>query len=103
MRITWESDKYPKALFKGRITNMSALSLTKDGNYQADVHGNITIRGITKSLSTPARLSVNGGKIHVEGNFEIAIADYGIEVPKVVRDNIAKKVKVSVNAGLQKL
>lgn len=98
-----ESDKYPKAFFKGRIANISALTLTKDGTYQADVVGHLTIRGMTKPFSTQAKMIVNGGKISAEGNFEVAIADYGIEVPKVVRDNIAKQVMVSIRADLQKL
>lgn len=98
-----ESDKYPKAFFKGRIENISALSLTNDGTYQADVVGNLTIHGIIKPFSTHAKMIVNGGKISAEGNFEVAIADYGIEVPKVVRDNIAKQVMVSIRADLQKL
>jgi len=98
-----ESSKYPKAFFKGRITNISSLALMKDGTYQADVQGDLTIHGITKSLSTQAKMIVNGGKISAKGNFDVAIADYGIEVPKVVRDNIAKQVKVSISADLQKL
>jgi polyisoprenoid-binding protein YceI len=98
-----ESGKYPKAFFKGRITNMTTMSLTKDGTYHADVKGDLTIHGITKPIATQARMIVNGGKVSAQGNFDVAIVDYGIEVPKVVRENIAKQVKVSVNADLQKL
>ena len=98
-----ESDKFPKANFKGKITNISTISFTKDGTYQADVKGDLTIHGITKPISTQVKVIVNGGKVSAQGNFDVAIADYGIEVPKVVRDNIAKQVKVSVNADLQKL
>ncbi len=98
-----ESDKYPKAFFKGRITNISTFSLTNEGTYQAELKGDLTIHGITRPFSTQAKMIANGGKVSAEGNFEVAIADYGIEVPKVVRDNIAKQVKVSIRADLQKL
>ena len=98
-----ESHKYPKAFFKGRVTNISSLSLTKDGTYNADVTGDLSIHGITKPFATQAKMIVNGGKVSVQGNFEVAITDYGIEVPKVVRDNIAKQVKVNISADLQKL
>src|SRR5215203_826750 len=38
-----ESDKYPKAEFKGHIENNSAIDYTKEGVYDAKVKGKLTI------------------------------------------------------------
>lgn len=96
-----ESDKYPKSVLKGSLFNWSISQLEKDGAYNVNVEGQLMIRGITKPFKCPARLTVKGGVISASAAFDVVIADYGIQVPKVVRDNISKTVKVAVNADLQ--
>ena len=98
-----ESDKYPKAIFKGDVTNYEAANLAKDDTYPVSVNGQMTIHGITKPFSTRATIVVKSGNVHAESAFDIVIADFNIEVPKVVRDNIAKTVSVKVKADLQPL
>ena len=95
-----ESSKYPKAIFKGQLVNPSAADLSKNGDYSVEVKGNMTMHGVTKPFSAPARIIVKDGKITAKGHFNIVVADYGIEVPKIVRDNIAKTVKVTVSSDL---
>lgn len=96
-----DSDQYPKANYKGTIEK--GINLTKDGTYDVQTSGNITIHGITRPLSTSGRIVINNGKVNASSSFNLTIADYNINVPKVVRDNIAKTVKVTVNAELQPL
>src|SRR3989337_1719379 len=96
-----DSDKYPKATFKGLITDPDGINLSKDGTYNVNVAGQLNIRGISKPVNAPGRLIVKDGNISTESSFNILISDYGISVPKVVRENIASTVKVTVNAHLQ--
>lgn len=98
-----ESNKYPKALFKGQIHNMQGIDLTKDGSYEVEAGGDMTIHGVTKPFRALGKVNVKGGKIHVTSAFDVAVADYNISIPGVVRDNIAKTVKVTVKADLQPL
>jgi hypothetical protein len=98
-----ESDKFPKALFKGRLVKGSSVNCSQNGDYKVNVEGDMTIHGITKPLSAPALITVSNGKIRMSGSFTLKIADYGIKVPKVVRNNIAETVQVTVNAELQEL
>ena len=46
-----ESDKFPKAVFKGSITNMKEVNLQKDGSYPIKVKGNLTMHGVTKEIT----------------------------------------------------
>ncbi len=98
-----ESSKFPKGIFKGNITNVSEINFSKDGEYAATMKGNLTLHGVTKPLSTSAKISVTGGAISARSTFDIIIADFDIDVPKVVRENIAKTVKVSVQTDLQRM
>lgn len=95
-----ESHKFPKGVFKGTITNMQDINLKKDGTYMAAVKGDLTLHGITKSYSPTGRVVVKEGKITASSTFQIMVADFNIEIPKVVRENIAEKVKVTIHADL---
>ncbi len=92
-----ESDKFPKALFKGAIVDMSKIDLSTDGTYAVKVKGDLTIHGETKEVETDGNIEVKDGKISATSTFEIEVADFKIEIPKVVRDNIAKIVSITIN------
>jgi polyisoprenoid-binding protein YceI len=94
-----ESDKYPKATFKGKIADLSKVNFTKDGTYAVSVTGDLTMHNVTKKTTTPGTITVKGGKISGSSEFTITLADYKIDIPKVVRNNIAETVKVNVNCS----
>lgn len=94
-----ESNKYPKAMFKGHVADMSKIDLSKDGSYPVNVSGDMTIHGVTKKVSAPGTITVSGGKIAATSKFPIRIADYNISVPKIVKNNIAESVDVTVNCN----
>ena len=98
-----ESQKFPKGIFKGTVTNMKDVHLDKDGDYTVDVKGQLTLHGVTKPFNPTGHVIVKNGVITSTSNFDIVVEDFDIEIPKVVKDNIAKTVKVSVVAELQKL
>jgi polyisoprenoid-binding protein YceI len=96
-----ESETYPKAKFKGKIDNLSAINLAKDGDYNVNVSGQLEMHGVTKPVSATGVISVKGGTISAKSKFAVPLADYGIEIPKVVADNIAKNVDIHVQADYQ--
>ncbi len=96
-----ESSKYPKAVFKGRITNPEAIDFGKDGTYTVRVSGDITIHGVTQPLETTATIVVKDGLFSAEAKFPLTVADFKIEIPGVVREKIAKTVVVTVKCDYQ--
>jgi polyisoprenoid-binding protein YceI len=98
-----ESHKYPKAEFKGAIANNGEINYTKDGTYKAKVKGQLTIHGETKEVETDGTIQVKGGKLMTDAVFGVALADYKIEIPKIVKDNIAKIVSIEVDCTLDPL
>ena len=91
-----ESEKFPKAVFKGKITNLASVNFSKNGTYEAVVDGELTIRDVTKKLSTKGTIEVLAGGINASSKFKIVPEDYKIEIPGVVRDKIAKDLEVTV-------
>lgn len=98
-----ESDTYPKSTFKGQIANAGSIDWTKDGSYPVQVSGELTIHGVTQTLSTPAVIKLVNGLPSATAEFTVAVADYDIEIPAVVVDNIAKEVTITVDVALQAL
>lgn len=96
-----ESATFPKAIFKGEITNMEKGSLQKDGAYDVQVEGELTIHGVTQTVSTPANIMVKDGQIVAEAIFDVKPEDYAIKIPAVVRNNIAETVRIAIKIDLQ--
>ncbi|QNM86944.1 YceI family protein [Polaribacter pectinis] len=87
-----ESDKFPKATFKGDIVNFESI---KDTDTKVTVKGTMTIHGISKEIIIDATMNRTDKQITAIGEFYLAVADFNIEIPAVVSDNIAKKIKVN--------
>ena len=97
-----ESAKYPRATFKGSITNISAVSADKDGTYNVNVSGDLTIHGVTKNISTTGTITVSGGKMSASSVFPVKLKDYNISIPSAVRNNIAESVQLTVSCNYEK-
>jgi polyisoprenoid-binding protein YceI len=96
-----ESDKYPKSSFKGTITNIEALNLEKDGEYEVDVEGDITIHNVTKPLKTKATIEIKNGLPKATTTFKVLTEDFDIEIPDLVKDKIAKEIEITVDITYQ--
>ena len=98
-----ESDKYPKAEFKGSIVNNSEVQYSKDGTYPVKVAGTLTIHGVTQNVQTTGTLTVSGGKIGAVSSFNIKLSDYKIKIPSVVKDKVSNTIKITVDCKLEPL
>ena len=93
-----DSDKFPKATFKGKITNLSAVNFKADGTYSADVTGNLTMHGVTKPVTTKASIVVSGKTITTTSDFTVALADYDVKGAAIGAGKVSTDPKISVVA-----
>lgn len=96
-----ESDKYPKAVFKGQFINPIMLDPSKEGDYTVRIKGDLTMHGVTKSIETDGKLTIRGGKVMAGTELYILLSDYNIRIPNLVADNISRKVLIKLNASLE--
>jgi polyisoprenoid-binding protein YceI len=93
---------FPKAKFEGKITNISEVDFTKDGTYEANVSGNLTIKDVTKPITEKGTITVKGGVINAKTKFKLVLADYGVTFKKgKPATNVAKEIEVTLNADYQ--
>lgn len=97
-----ESDKLPRADYKGMVTDIAAVNFDKDGTYKVNTTGKLTIHGVTKDVNIPAAITVKGTTASVNAKFIVKPGDYNITIPSLVENKIAKEIEVSVNSILDK-
>ena len=98
-----ESDKYPKAVFKGVISNIAKVDCTKDGVYPVLYKGTLMMHGVTKEMEGKGVFTVKEGKVVAHSDFTILISDYKIEIPSLVKEKVSNEVKIVVDANYAKM
>jgi polyisoprenoid-binding protein YceI len=93
------SDQYPEASLKGFIEDFDNISL-QDKPESVRVRGSLTIRGITREVDITGTISSSGPHLICNATFPVRVADYDIEIPRLLIRNIAEVVEVTVNLRL---
>lgn len=96
-----ESDKFPKATFQGKITNLTSIDFAKDGSYPVTIQGDLTLHNVKQPVNASGQLEVGNGKLILKGNFIVTLADYKIEVPSLVTEKISKTIDIRVNCNYE--
>jgi polyisoprenoid-binding protein YceI len=91
-----QSNQFPRADFKGSIANLKEVIFTKNGNYKAVVKGDLTLHGVTKSITVNGTITVKDGKINSIASFPIIMKDFKIDA-----SSVTEKVKAEINCIYQ--
>jgi polyisoprenoid-binding protein YceI len=99
-----ESNTYPKAIFKGKVTGVTAADLKKPGTYPVMVEGELTMHGVAKPRKEKATITVEPtGAVKASCDFVVKAEDHKITIPAVVRGQIAEEIQVKVRIDYQKM
>jgi polyisoprenoid-binding protein YceI len=85
-----DSKNFPKAKFKGGVTDMSNVDLTTDGTYEVTVKGDLTMKDQTHSITEPGTIVVKGGKITANSTFDLDRFKWGIDGKKKGASQVLK-------------
>jgi polyisoprenoid-binding protein YceI len=94
-----ETDKYPRATFKGKI--IEDVDFSKQGSTLIRAKGVFNIHGTEKEKIVKVKLTIRNKEINVESAFEVPLEDHDIKIPKVVNQKIASVIMVEVKALLK--
>lgn len=112
----FDTEKFPTANFE--VVSVEAYKADagnteeKDKEYILEnpthtITGNLTLKGVTKSVTFPAIVSVEGGKVNAEAKFNINRKDWGMEYgtdeaklkDKFIRPTVHLGFKISAAAA----
>lgn len=94
-----ESDKYPAAVFKGKVNEK--VDYSKDGSNNVTVTGTMDMHGVQKTVTIPGTITVENGFIFLAAKFDVKLADYNIKIPTMLGSNIAEQVAVTFTATMK--
>lgn len=89
-----ESEKFPKAVFKGQVVDIASVKFSQDGTYPVKVKGTLEMHGVKKEIEVTASFMVKSGAITGTCDFTVLMADYNIAIPGAVADKISPTVKI---------
>ena len=94
-----ESDKFPRGIFNGQITNIKSVNFAKDGSYPIIVKGNMQVHGVNKTIQTNGVIVITKGLPKATAKFTVSLKDFGIG--GVLIKMVADQVDVEVVASYQ--
>lgn len=95
-----DSDDFPKATFKGMLKDFSLEKLK--AIQQFSLEGILTIKGKTKDIKTEAIVLKQNGKLIFKSVFSVIPEEFGIKIPNIVRNKIAKEIQITIDYELVK-
>ena len=95
------SDQHPKATFRSTEADLSSLDVTKPGAQLVTVRGLLEIKGVTQEVEAPVTFEFSETGFSGSTSLEIVPSDFDIEIPKIVRNKIAKTIFIQVNANYE--
>lgn len=97
-----ESDKFPSAVFSGKIVSDTELDINNEGKFPVKIQGTMTVHGVEKPFETETILEVLKYQIRASAEFILKPADFDIKIPKTVIKNIAEDIEVSTTLTFEK-
>lgn len=94
----FDVEKHPKASFKS-----TRIEAAKDGDNTHRITGDLTLRGVTKSITFPAKVEVTGQSAKGSTEFTINRKDFGIQYAgmqdDLIKDEVLLKLDLTLTAS----
>lgn len=87
-----ESEKYPKAMFQGKVVEFKP----ELDSQSARAQGKLTIHGVTRDIDVTGTIEKKDKNYIIKSTFPIKLVDYKIEIPQLLWQNIAEQVEVKM-------
>lgn len=93
-----ESDRFPKAIFKGQLLDFNVQKL--DEKYT--LLGSLEMHGKSTSISVETYIIKEGNMMKCNGTFDVNTDDFAIEIPKIVQNKVSNIVTITFDFELIK-
>lgn len=94
-----QSDRYPKASFKGLIEKFD-LKIVTETEKDFLIKGKLTIHGQSRMVNVNAKIKKVNNGIHISSYFTLNTDDFNIQIPSMVIAKISKNVNTQIDCLL---
>ena len=98
--IYLESDKYPRATFKGVVPNFELDKISPEGTF-LKINGTIKIHGVSKPITVSGIFKKTKNQLQVTADFILNTDDFEIKIPSMILPKISKKVQTHLECFLK--
>ena len=95
-----ESDRFPKAIFKGKIEGFDTSLLTAAPK-DFVLNGKLELHGKSVPIKTIAKISKSAAGINLNTTFSVNASDFNIAIPSVVKSKVSNKINIQVASVLK--
>ena len=88
------TDDYKPIDFK--LNSVKQVEKVKENSFKVSVLGNMTISGVTKTITLELTIKLDGTKVLIECEKSILMTDYGIDPPKALLGTIKTGNKINI-------
>jgi polyisoprenoid-binding protein YceI len=90
--IVLEPDKYPEITFKS--TDVSAEP--RGGLFKVKLGGDLTLRGVTRHVTIPAEVTLEGDALRARGEFEIKRGDFKVPATSAFHGTVRVRDRLKI-------
>jgi polyisoprenoid-binding protein YceI len=91
--IVIEPEKYPEITFKS--TDVSA-ELPRGGVFKVKLGGDLTLHGVTRRVTIPTEVTLNGRELRARGEFHINRSDFNVKATSAFHGTVRIRNKLKV-------
>ena len=91
--IVLQPDKYPEITF--RSTDVAAEA--RGGVFKVKLGGDLTLRGVTRRVSIPAEVTLEGDALRARGEFEISRGDFKVPATSAFHGTVRVRDRLKVS------
>ncbi len=88
--IVFEPEKYPEITFR----STSVTGKVKNGQYEVRIDGDLTLHGVTRRITIPAKVSLTGSTMRAIGEFSISRSDFKVKATSAFHGMVRVRDKV---------
>jgi polyisoprenoid-binding protein YceI len=92
--IVLQPDQFPDIIF--RSTQVSGTKSVND-QYDLKITGDLTLHGVTRQITIPTKLTLNGNDLRAVGEFSIDRSDYKVKATSAVHGLVQVRDKIKFN------
>ncbi|CAM3701123.1 YceI family protein [Flavobacterium chungbukense] len=92
-----ESDRYPKAVFKGKIQKFD-LKDVDETEKKYEIKGKLYVRGKAKEIVVNALIKKVDNGIQIISDFPILVSDFNIKIPGAIASKISQTANTELTA-----
>lgn len=89
-----ESDKFPKATFKGKIENFDVKTLSATAK-EYTIKGKLEMHGKAKDVVAIAKIRKTDAGIEILSTFTVNASDFNIKIPSVVKNKVSNTINIT--------